>query len=61
MGSTTYVPGANIHVFKPRTGLLIKCFKDKPPGVDTFDAHFLQQEIRRKYRIDAEGQPTKSA
>ena len=56
VGSTTYIPGQNINIFKPRSGLMIKCFKDKPAGVDTFDARFLQQELRRKYHIDAQSQ-----
>jgi hypothetical protein len=48
---STYVPGANIDVFKPRSGLLIRCFRGQPKGTYGFDARFLQSSIRAKYRL----------
>jgi hypothetical protein len=50
---TTYVPPTNIPVFKPRSGLLIRCFGERPPGGYVFDARFLSQSLRAKYGIKA--------
>jgi hypothetical protein len=44
-GQTTYQPG------QTHSGLLIKCFKNQPKGVDTFNASFLQSSIRQTYKI----------
>jgi hypothetical protein len=48
---TTYKPGQTFTFYKPSTGLLVQCFKEKPDGVFTFDAAFLQQSLRQKYKI----------
>jgi hypothetical protein len=48
---TSYSPGETYTFYKPRTGLLVKAFKDKPEEVFTFDATFLRQSLRQKYRI----------
>lgn len=54
---TTYTPPQTYYFFKPRSGLLIQCFIKKPGGIYTFDAAFLQQSLRQKYRI----KPSKTA
>lgn len=36
-------------VVKPNTALLVKCFRERQPGVNLFDAHFIDQSIRSKY------------
>ena len=48
---TTYTPPQTYYVFKPRAGLLIRCFTDKPEAIYTFDAAFLQQSLKQKYHI----------
>jgi len=48
---TTYTPPQTYYVFKPRAGLLIRCFTDKPEAIYTFDAVFLQQSLKQKYHI----------
>ncbi|MGO8763261.1 MAG: CC0125/CC1285 family lipoprotein [Desulfobaccales bacterium] len=50
-GTTTYTPSTTHFMFKPRTGLLIKCFTDKPDNVYTFDSAFVQESIKQKYDI----------
>lgn len=52
VGSTLFIPGQTVNIFKPRVGMLIKCFPSKPQGIDVFDARFLRSEIRRKYQLD---------
>lgn len=49
---TTYTPPQTHLVFKPRSGLLIRCFAEKPDGTYAFDAAFLQQSIKAKYKIE---------
>src|SRR5208282_3222146 len=48
---TTYTPPQTYYFFKPRSGLLIRCFTEKPEAIYTFDAAFLQQSLRQKYKI----------
>jgi hypothetical protein len=48
---TTYTPGHTSILFKPTTGLLVKCFMTKPENMFTFDAAFLRKSIREKYEI----------
>lgn len=48
---TTYIPPTNIPIFKPSTGLLIRCFAQRPPGDYAFDAQFLSNSLRAKYGI----------
>lgn len=50
--STTYTPPQTHVFYKPRTGLLVKAFQTKPEGIFTFDASFLQQSLKKKYRIE---------
>jgi hypothetical protein len=50
---TTFVPPTNIPIFKPKSGLLIRCFADRPQGAYVFDAPFLSNSIRTKYHIKA--------
>jgi hypothetical protein len=50
---TTFVPPTSIPIFKPKSGLLIRCFADRPEGAYVFDARFLSNSIRTKYRIKA--------
>lgn len=49
--NTTYTPPQTHVFYKPQTGLLVKAFQTKPDGVFTFDASFLQQSLKEKYRI----------
>ncbi len=56
-GTTTYYPGQTYNFYKPNTGLLIRCFVQKPDSIYTFDAEFLQRMIMQKY--DLEGSSTK--
>jgi hypothetical protein len=51
--TTTYVPPTNIPIFKPNTGLLIRCFAERPEGGYGFDAQFLSKSLRSKYGIKA--------
>ena len=51
-GNTTYYPGETYIVHKPRTGLMIKCFNEKPEGIFTFDAGFLERSLKQKYGLD---------
>jgi hypothetical protein len=50
-GQTTYYPGQTYIFYKPSTGLLIKCFTEKPKRIYTFDAAFLVQSLRQKYGL----------
>ena len=50
-GTTTYVPPQVFYSSRPRTGLLIRCFRSKPESIYTFDATFLQQSLKEKYKI----------
>lgn len=50
--TTTYTPPETHVFYKPQTGLLIRAFQAKPDGIFTFDAGFLQQSIKGKYRIE---------
>jgi hypothetical protein len=51
--TTTYVPPTNIPIFKPNTGLLIRCFAERPEGGFVFDAQFLSHSLRSKYGMKA--------
>lgn len=48
-GSTSYYPGQTYTLYKPDSGLTVRCFKTKPDGVYAFDAQFLERSIRQKY------------
>ena len=48
---TTYTPPQTYVFYKPQTGILVRAFQTKPEGVSTFDAAFLQQSLKQKYRI----------
>lgn len=50
-GHTTYSPGYTFTFFKPKTGLLFRCFQAKPDAIFTFDASFLKNSVRQKYRL----------
>jgi len=50
-GQTMYYPGQTYTFHKPRTGLLIKCFTEKPEHIYTFDAAFLVHSLKQKYRL----------
>jgi hypothetical protein len=52
-GTTTYVPGLSIPVFFPKSGLLIRCFKERPTGMFALDANFIATSVRQKYHIGA--------
>ncbi len=48
---TTHTPGQTHTFYKPRTGLLIQGFHSKPENIYTFDAEYLQQSVKQRYRI----------
>lgn len=50
-GQTTYYPPGTYLMYKPQAGLLIKCFTEKPEGIYTFDAVFLEQSLKQKYGL----------
>jgi hypothetical protein len=50
-GQTTYYPGQTSFMYKPRTGLVIRCFAEKPEGIFTFEAAFLEESLRQKYGL----------
>lgn len=50
-GTTTYVPGQNIPISRPESGLMVKFLKTKPAGTMVFDAAFLSQSLKSKYKI----------
>ncbi len=50
-GQTTYYPGQTFVMYKPRTGLVVRCFSERPQGVYVFDAAFLERSLRRKYGL----------
>jgi hypothetical protein len=60
--NTTYTPPQTYVFYKPRSGLLFRCFQTKPDGIFTFDAAFLEQSLTLKYHIKIErsntAQPT---
>jgi hypothetical protein len=49
---TTYTPPQTHFVFKPRSGLLMRCFAEKPDGIYVLEAAFLRESIKAKYKID---------
>jgi len=49
--TTTYIPPTNIPIFKPSSGLLIRCFTERPPGGYVFDARFLSNSLKGKYHM----------
>jgi hypothetical protein len=48
---TTYIPGASIPLFFPRSGLMIRCFAQRPQGGYALDAAFVSRSLRQKYKI----------
>ncbi len=50
-GQTTHYPGQTVLMYKPQTGLLIRGFPERPQGIYTFDAAFLEQSLRDKYGL----------
>jgi|SRR5690242_3590022 len=50
-GSTTYYPGQTYTFYKPKTGLMVRCFSKPPDGIYTFNAQFLAKSIKQKYHI----------
>jgi hypothetical protein len=48
---TTYVPGVSIPLFFPESGLLIRCFRERPPGAFALDATFIATSVREKYHM----------
>ena len=50
---TTYIPGASIPFFFPESGLLIRCFHERPAGAFALDASFVSSSLRAKYQIKA--------
>jgi hypothetical protein len=50
-GYTTYNPPQTHYISKPRSELMIQCFKEKPEEIYIFDAEFLMQSIKKKYKL----------
>jgi hypothetical protein len=50
---TTYDPPTTIPISKPNSGLLIRCFVERPKSGYVFDARFLSHSIRTKYHMTA--------
>ncbi len=50
-GQSTYTPGQTTTFFKPKTGMVVQCFRTKPDGINAFDAAFLQQSVKQAYNI----------
>ncbi len=48
---TTYTPPQTYVFYKPQTGIMVRAFPEKQEGFFTFDAAFLQQSLKQKYRI----------
>lgn len=51
--TTTYTPPQNINIYKPSSGLMIRCFATPPKEGGVFDAQFIANSIRGKYRLKA--------
>jgi hypothetical protein len=51
---TTVDPPTSIPIFKPSSGLLIRCFAARPERGYVFDARFLSNSIRAKYHMTAD-------
>jgi hypothetical protein len=51
-GHTTYTPPQTTFISRPRSELLIRCLADKPEEFYAFDASFLQESIKQKYKIE---------
>jgi len=50
-GQTTYYPGQTLLMYKPQTGLVVRYFAEKPQGVYTFEAAFVEDSLRQKYGL----------
>jgi len=48
---TTYSPPETYFLFSPRIELVIQCFPDKQEGIYTFDAAFLRESLKKKYKV----------
>jgi hypothetical protein len=48
-GTATTTGGSTFLFHFPKSGVLVRGFKEKPEGVFTYDAAFLQSSIREKY------------
>jgi hypothetical protein len=49
--TTTYIAPQTFTFFKPRSGLMIRCFATRPEGGFAFDAAFISNSVRAKYKI----------
>ncbi|MBX9637995.1 hypothetical protein [Nitrosomonas sp.] len=50
-GTTTYSAPQVQTYYKPGVGMMIRTFQAKPEGGDVFEANFIANSIRTKYRI----------
>ncbi len=53
-----YDPGTTYNFLKPRTGMLIRCFHEEQSSIYTFDAAFLENSIRTKYKLPPQNAKT---
>ena len=49
--TSTYIPGGGGAFAWPRTGLVIRCFREKPEDIPVLDAANVGSAIRRAYNI----------
>jgi hypothetical protein len=49
--NTSTIPGQTIVINKPEAFILVKFFKTKPTGVSVFDAVFIQNSLKSKYKL----------
>lgn len=53
-GQTTYSGGQTYSMRKPRTSMMIKCFKEKPDDIQAliYDAEQVQANLKESYKIE---------
>ncbi len=49
--NTTYSGGTISNIEKPITAIVVQCFKENPSHVKAFDAVWLEQSLKAKYKI----------
>lgn len=51
-GQTTYFPGMNINIYRAGHQFLIQCLNHRPDSTMTFDARFIMNTMKAKYKIE---------
>jgi hypothetical protein len=52
-GTSIVDPGEAMDIYRPTSGMLIKCSVTKPNSGEWYDANFLEGSIRKKYNLSA--------